>query len=92
MRDVVNMKTYKVAKKPVVGNAYETELLASFDAARWRPVQPHASENTRYKQMATVALVQQEALLSYEQSKLRGDHARGFELLDQLDTHFQKTA
>lgn len=86
------MNRYKVAKKSVVGNAYETELLASFDAAQWRPVQPQASENTRYKQMIPVALVQQEALVSYELSKSRGNRARGLELLDQLDTHFKSAA
>jgi hypothetical protein len=86
------MKNYKVAKKPVVDTAYEAELLASFDAAQWRPVQPQASENTRYTQMATIALVQQEALVSYELSKSRGDRARGLELLDQLDTHFKSAA
>jgi hypothetical protein len=92
MRDAVNMKNYKVEKRPVVGNAYEAELRASFDAAQWRPVQPQTSENTRYTQMATVALVQQEALVSYELSKSRGDRARGLELLDQLDAHFQSAA
>jgi hypothetical protein len=92
MRDVVNMKNYKVAKKPVVDNAYETELLASFDAEQWLPVQPQAAENIRYKRMATIAMVQQEAMDSYELSKSRGNRLSGLELLDQLDAHFQSAA
>jgi hypothetical protein len=85
-------KPYKPSKKSASSDANEAELLASFDAAQWRPVQPQASENTRYTQMATVALEQQEALVSYELSKSRGDRARGLELLDQLDAHFQSAA
>jgi hypothetical protein len=92
MRDVVNMNSNKVTKKSVVGNAYETELLASFDAAQWRPVRPQASENTRYKQMVTATAVQPEALVGYQSSKSRGDRARGLQLLDQLDTHFKSAA
>ena len=47
------------------------------------------SVNKLFEEWATIALVQQEALASYELSKARGDRARGLELLDKLDTHFQ---
>jgi hypothetical protein len=47
------------------------------------------SVNKLFEEWATIALVQQEALASYELSKSRGDRALGLELLDQLDAHFQ---
>jgi predicted transcriptional regulator len=47
------------------------------------------SVNQLFEEWATIALVQQEALASYELSKSRGDRVRGLELLDQLDAHFQ---
>jgi hypothetical protein len=50
------------------------------------------SVNKLFEEWTTIALVQQEALASYELSKSRGNRARGLELLDQLDAHFQKTA
>jgi hypothetical protein len=85
-------KPYKPSKKSASSDSNKAELMASFDAAQWRPVQPQGSENTHYTQMATIALVQQEALVSYELSKSRGNRARGLELLDQLDAHFQSAA
>jgi predicted transcriptional regulator len=50
------------------------------------------SVNKLFEEWATIALVQQEALVSYELSKSRGDRARGLQLLDQLDTHFKSAA
>ena len=50
------------------------------------------SVNKLFEEWATIALVQQEALASYELSKSRGNRARGLELLDKLDTHFQTAA
>ncbi len=47
------------------------------------------SVNKLFEEWATIALVQQEALASYELSKSRGDRVRGLQLLDQLDAHFQ---
>jgi predicted DNA binding CopG/RHH family protein len=49
-------KSSKISKKPVLGDVDEAELLASFDAGQWRPIKPQASENLRYRQMATSAL------------------------------------
>jgi HicB family len=50
------------------------------------------SMNKLFEEWTTKALVQQEALASYELSKSRGDRVRGLQLLDQLDAHFQNAA
>ncbi len=50
------------------------------------------SVNKLFEEWATIALVQQEALTSYELSKSRGNRARGLELLDKLDAQFQTAA
>ena len=50
------------------------------------------SVNKLFEEWATIALVQQEALASYELSKSRGNRARGLELLEKLYTHFQTVA
>jgi hypothetical protein len=50
------------------------------------------SMNKLFEEWTTKALVQQEALASYELSKSRGDRERGLQLLDQLDAHFQNAA
>jgi predicted DNA binding CopG/RHH family protein len=49
-------KPSKISKKPVSSDVDETQLLASFDAGQWQPVKPQASENLRYKHMASNAL------------------------------------
>lgn len=49
-------KSSKTSKKPVSPEVDEADLLASFDAGQWSPVEPQASENMRYKQMAANAL------------------------------------
>jgi hypothetical protein len=47
------------------------------------------SVNKLFDEWATIALVQQEALASYELSRSPGNRARGLALLDQLDAHFR---
>jgi predicted DNA binding CopG/RHH family protein len=49
-------KPSKTSKKSASGDVDEAQLLASFDAGQWQPVELQAGENLRYKQMASNAL------------------------------------
>ena len=49
-------KLPKTAKNPVPKDVDEADLLASFDAGQWQPVESQALDMLRYRQMAANAL------------------------------------
>ena len=49
-------KLSQAAKNPEPNDVDEAELLASFDAGQWQPVEPQALDMLRYRQMAAKAL------------------------------------
>jgi hypothetical protein len=86
MQKFIAQKMVPNQKNAKLGLTADTELSASFHILQLQPVSPLNNQNNPRRQLANATFT------SYELSKSRGDRARGLELLDQLDAHFQKTA